>query len=237
MANTPKSNWRKFSRIAGTVVAAILLVFIAGMLFFKFVPSYGFYVVKSGSMEPSIKPGDIVFTHQAAEVHTGDVITFENKDEIVTHRIISINGSLITTQGDANKVADATPITIKDIKGTYLFKVPAIGYIINLTNNRSGWFLIVIIPTIILVLFICKDILKEAFKDDKKGSKAGKGEPQNTGESPVNTVTPSAVTQEAAAATPIVPVKKVNIEKSTSPKSNSRNWLLTIKKIVFIEKF
>jgi signal peptidase I len=166
--NKSMNSLKKIGKILGTAIAAIIIVLIVLMLFFKFAPGYGFYIVRTGSMAPSINPGDIVFTHKVGEVRPGNIITFEANGEIVTHRAVSITNGQITTKGDANKVVDPGTVTISEVKGVGLFKLPAIGYITNLTNSRSGWFLLIIVPAVALVFFIVKKILKEAFKDDKK---------------------------------------------------------------------
>jgi hypothetical protein len=53
-----------------------------------------------------------------------------------------------------------------------MFKIPFAGYINSFVSSRMGWFIAIIIPTVILVLFIVKDIIKEAFKDPKKETNA-----------------------------------------------------------------
>ena len=64
------------------------------------------YNVISGSMEPEIPVGSLVYVKSVAfnELSEQDVIAFEAGASIVTHRIVSIDSGnqLITTKGDAN---------------------------------------------------------------------------------------------------------------------------------------
>jgi signal peptidase I len=171
--NKPMKNRRKlWFQIITAVIAVFILVIIGGILFLKAVPGYGLYFVKSGSMEPTINVGDIVITGPADKIAAGDIITFENNESVVTHRVVTVEGDQVTTKGDANKAADTSKTGVSQIKGRYLFKIPAVGYLTNLIGTRQGWFLVVIVPTIILVAFLVKDIVKEAFKDDKKKAAA-----------------------------------------------------------------
>ena len=47
------------------------------------------YVVYSGSMEPEIPTGAVVFTKEGEfSPKKGDIITFHNGDTVVTHRVV-----------------------------------------------------------------------------------------------------------------------------------------------------
>ncbi len=156
-SKTQASTGKKIFKTTTTIIAVLIGLFIIMMLFFKFAPGYGFYIVRTGSMVPAINPGDIVFTGPADKIAPGTIITFDVSGETVTHRIVSISGDQILTKGDANKTADASPINKSAIKGTYLFRVPAIGYVTSLTGTKKGWFLLVILPSILLVMYLVKD--------------------------------------------------------------------------------
>ena len=63
------------------------------------------YVVYSGSMEPKIPTGAVVFTKEGAySLETGDIITFHNEDTVVTHRVVKKEEGTFITKGDANKI-------------------------------------------------------------------------------------------------------------------------------------
>jgi signal peptidase I len=163
---------KKYLNLITTGIAVIIGIIILILLFFKFVPGYSFYIVKSGSMVPAIGVGNLVFTGPHGAVEVGQIVTFQIDGETVTHRIFSIDGNQIMTKGDANKTPDTRPITLTDIKGTYLFQFPGLGYLTDFISTKKGWFILVIIPSIILVLLLVKEILKEAFKKDCPPAKA-----------------------------------------------------------------
>jgi len=56
---------------------------------------------------------------------------------------------------------------VKDssIQGMYLFKIPYIGYATKFIQTKVGWFITIIIPAMVLVAWLAKDIVKEAMSD------------------------------------------------------------------------
>jgi signal peptidase I len=178
MAKTTGYNWKKTSRILTNTVTVAIGLLIVGIIFFKFVPGFGFYIVKTGSMAPAINPGDVIFSAPAGDrVTPGEIITFEpDKKVLVTHRVIAVENGLIKTQGDANEDPDGTGISMSQVQGKYLFKIPAIGQITTILHTKMGWFMIVIVPSILLVLWIVVEIIKEVFKESgQKTTAAGQG--------------------------------------------------------------
>ena len=88
------------------------------------------YAVKSDSMSPTIPKYALVYAKQmnkseTVEFQEGDIVIF-NRNERVMHRIVSIKGTEITTQGDRNESEDA-PIHQSQIIARYVFFVPWIG--------------------------------------------------------------------------------------------------------------
>jgi signal peptidase len=152
------------------IVMAMLLVLVASLAFIYFVPGYSLYLVRSESMRPSINIGDLIITVPpggliGGEIKPGAVITFEYNGKLVTHRLQSIEGPRLITKGDAVEDADPWPITVSDIRGVYLFKIPYVGYVTGFVQTKLGWFLMIIVPAMCLVLWLIKDIVKEALSN------------------------------------------------------------------------
>jgi len=164
---------KKWIKRIGTGISIIIALAVAGLLFVHFMPGWGLYFVRSGSMVPTLNPGDLVITRPVGEIRPNTIVTFEQNDAMVTHRVIELVEDGFRTKGDANEDADPDLLTAGRVQGTYLFKIPRLGYINSFVSDRRGWFIVIIIPTIILVLFIVKDILKETFKSGKKEIKGG----------------------------------------------------------------
>ncbi len=153
-------------KIAGRIMIAVLALVLAGLGFVYFVPGYGLYLVRSESMTGTINMGDLIITGPVnGDVEEGQIITFDLNGELVTHRVYSIDGTTIHTKGDAVEDSDPWTITNSDVKGTYLFKIPYVGYVTRFIQTKIGWFITIIIPAMALVVWLAKDIVKEALSN------------------------------------------------------------------------
>lgn len=139
-------------------------------------------VVKSGSMEPTIKTGSLVVDKSAGEYAIGDIVTYkgrENLSETTTHRIIDKenqeNIELFTTQGDANGSPDSEKVTQDRILGKVIFKIPYMGYVVAFTRTLPGLIILIVIPATIIIYDEIGNIKKEIIlRKNKKGEKKAK---------------------------------------------------------------
>jgi signal peptidase len=103
--------------------------------------------VLSGSMRPSIQPGDLAVTRPipADEIEEGDVIAYypPGQSEARLHRVTSVrrdDGVWVTTKGDANSVED--PWGRVKLRGTNAYRltavIPKIGYLPVWTRGVRG---------------------------------------------------------------------------------------------------
>ena len=105
----------------------------------------GAAVVQTGSMEPAIPTGSLILIQNTKNYKVGDIVTYLDKRNIaVTHRIVAVNGDMITTQGDANNAKDR-PFEADQIIGKVQFTIPSIGRIL--------------VPTMICVSLILTAVL------------------------------------------------------------------------------
>lgn len=94
------------------------------------------YVVISGSMEPAIPVGSMVYSAQTepSTLDAGDVIVFyakETGNTPVTHRVVEnhIGDGEVITKGDANAQNDLSPVTYSSILGKMVLHIPMLGYL------------------------------------------------------------------------------------------------------------
>ena len=131
------------------------------------------YIIISNSMEPIIKKGDIVITKaaKAEDIKVNDIITYKKKDETITHRIINIenNGKEImyTTKGDNNNIEDIERILYNDIEGKYIIKIPLLGKILLILENKIV-FLILVLIVLILYFYNIKIQERREIRREKK---------------------------------------------------------------------
>lgn len=107
-----------------------------------------YVVVKSESMRPLLRRGDLVVVRRSTVYRTGDIALYRSqKVGLVLHRIIGYTpqGEFLF-QGDANDYVDPERPTREDILGRYLFHLPWLGWPFLLWGQ---WF-----PTFLLVLAV-----------------------------------------------------------------------------------
>lgn len=85
---------------------------------------YATLEVVSGSMEPTLKIGDIIVINTKEKKYKkGDIVTFKDTDgTFVTHRILSIHKKEMVTKGDNNNTQDK-PASVDQLVGKYVFRI------------------------------------------------------------------------------------------------------------------
>ena len=120
------------------------------------------YVVLSGSMEPAIPTGALIYVRATDPYRgkEGDPITFHLNQggPVATHRVIEIDATnrYFITKGDANNSPDGMPVQFSSLLGTPRFTLPAAGFIYQALSTSPGKplalaFIIVVIVTMLAV--------------------------------------------------------------------------------------
>lgn len=144
------------------------------------------YVIVTGSMKPTINPGDLVLVKKADvdTIKKGDIISFSKDGMTATHRVVAIEKDTVTTQGDSNNIHD-NPIEKKYIIGKYLFKIPKAGYVFAFTSSIPG---IILIVTLLICYFVYDFMIgsdsKSKGKHDIDSNSNNKGNSNKKSEEP-----------------------------------------------------
>lgn len=131
-AQTAEPDTKSSSIGTGWVLVSVVVVF---MVWFN----SGLFGVRptliSGiSMEPAIKPGDIVITREvtASEIKLGDVVLFSDGARSILHRVVEIQiedgDSVFFTQGD-NVAKRDEPWQAHQLKGKLVMVIPKLGWV------------------------------------------------------------------------------------------------------------
>lgn len=145
-------------------IAAIILFvgFGASMLFFS-LPFSGWKAlsVQTGSMEPEIPAGSLVFVQgvPVESLGNGDVITFksqQNEGVTITHRIVNeapLDGGLerFVTKGDANDAPDPV-VYANQVVGKVQASVPGVGSFMDFAKSPLGLILLIYIPALLIAI-------------------------------------------------------------------------------------
>ena len=150
-------------------------------------------VVISGSMEPTINKGDLLFVmgtdpedikNGTAVDQDGDVIVFDARglwfnapQEPIVHRVIGKYqiGDVwyFRTKGDANLLQDQAPVPESRVIGVVVGGIPYIGWV-KIFLTESGLLIpLLVIISALLIISIIRDIIKGDDEDQDNKNKEG----------------------------------------------------------------
>lgn len=110
------------------VIAAVIIIGYITMLIMGIRPA----VVISGSMEPTIRTGSLIFVDTTyRSLKEDDIVAFRTGGSLVTHRLVRDTGEGWITKGDANSCEDPWRISENNIIGKTVFWIPDIGFLIG----------------------------------------------------------------------------------------------------------
>ncbi|MBE6540164.1 MAG: signal peptidase I [Ruminococcaceae bacterium] len=187
-----KKVFKKAGEILGAVVIVVEVVTILLFIVTKMqggVPSlfgYNMYVIKSGSMKPELDIDDVIISrvYDGEELCEGDVVQYVSKSgekagEIITHQIVSIEGSgyeaAIRTKGLANSEADP-PIKGSDVIAVMKHKAVLLDDIYKWITHPLGFVFLVICPMLGMIIYEIVSIVRSIRKETEE---IGKGEDNN----------------------------------------------------------
>lgn len=133
-------------RLAQWLLQTVLLLYVF-ILALLIVPGFmGIHVetVTSGSMEPAICTGAVIYVKQAAfdAIEEGDIITYviDGENTKVTHRVVGIDieKQRFWTKGDANHRQDAKPVPMQNVIGIVVYTIPFLGKAAMLLTGMRG---------------------------------------------------------------------------------------------------
>ncbi len=187
----------KIGKIVSKIISGVLFlifIIILGLLLYYFIslqiynkkgsgyePAFSIYTVMTGSMTPNINRMDVVVNkriEKAEDIKVNDVITFISSSLLtpgttITHRVIGItedsDGEVCyQTKGDYNNVADQACAKFHNVIGKVIFKIPKLGLVQKVLATKAGWFLIVLIPALYVIVSDIVKIIKNKSSFNKK---------------------------------------------------------------------
>ena len=148
-------------KVIGFAVIGLLLAFAAGAGFLFLSPDYEAQVVRSESMKPTLNMGDVVIVGPVkGQIKPGDIISYERGGELVIHRVIEVEDRYLQTKGDAVEDPDPWEVSLADVEGVFVFKVPYLGFLSSFVRTSFGWGVLVILPAVLLIGYFMRDIFK-----------------------------------------------------------------------------
>lgn len=165
------------------LLSSLAIVLVIALAAISFIPrAFGYlpYAVLSGSMEPELPVGSMVFVRQVepTDIAVGDNATFYRSDgAVVTHQVYEIDpvAQTIGTQGIANKNADGiimhdaeyTPFS--RVIGIVSFCVPYLGFVNAYCTTMPG---LLVVVAVLALLVVASIVLDRVVPDEPAGKHA-----------------------------------------------------------------
>lgn len=156
--------------LCSVVGTAILVILILLCIPFAIPKAMGYqaYTVISGSMEPAIPTGSLVYVESIPpqEVEDQDVIAFyggSDSNAIITHRVEEnrvIMGEFIT-KGDANEEADMNPVEYSDYIGKVQKSIPKVGVFAQVISDPQGKLAAACMIVVAVILHLVAALLRK----------------------------------------------------------------------------
>ena len=104
----------------------------------------------------------LIIIVRSSNYKLGDIVAFKeypNDTKCTVHRIVAIDGDIVTTCGDANVGSNDEPVNIHDIKGKVLICIPKLGLVLNkvktfVTHPVTTVFIFIILIGLVVLSFI-----------------------------------------------------------------------------------
>ena len=144
------------------IIYILLIIYL--LIFVPSVFGHRPLVIISGSMEPVLKIGGILYYEKINinKFDEGDILVYTTKDHIISHRIINITDNGFVTKGDTNNTVDGELVNPKQVlgKGTD-WSIPFIGYYADYIYGHK--YLLYILLGIVII-----DLCNDSYKEHKK---------------------------------------------------------------------
>lgn len=160
-----RSTLRRAANVVGLLV--LLAVVVPFVLFAvpQLVGAQQSYVVLSGSMSPTLEPGDAILVERVepTAIEEGDIVTFGRSSESTptTHRVVEVverdGGLAFRTKGDNNENVDPALVSPSQVRGRIaslggqLLVIPQIGRVVLFAQTTLGFALLVVLPIVLLI--------------------------------------------------------------------------------------
>ena len=141
------------------------------------------YFIRTGSMSPYLEPGDVIISkkYDGGELiagRDGDIVTYygdvRGSTEMITHRVIEIDGDKIVTKGDFNNTADS-PITKNDVEAVMVYKTVVIDKIYMIISSTWGFWLFIFTPIALLIISEIVSLVKELKREKEEADENEEG--------------------------------------------------------------
>ncbi|MCU1607055.1 MAG: hypothetical protein JWP46_3520 [Modestobacter sp.] len=162
------------STVARVVLGAVALLVLLSVL--PTVAGWQTNVVMSGSMEPTVSPGDVVLVRPVdpADLRPGQIVLVDDPDrsgQLRMHRLVGVEDGRLRLRGDANPREDSSLVEPAAVHGTGALRLPALGLPAVWAAEHRAWPLAG--TAVVLMALLGSALLHRAPEDDDADDDGG----------------------------------------------------------------
>ncbi len=181
MPQRKTSSEKRYSKGKGKVIPAlcnvlgtVLLLGVISLCLPLSLPrifGYQAFEVTSGSMEPELPVGSVVFVRKVdpVDIKVDEIIAYRDGDDIITHRVTTNRTSLgeFVTKGDANDMKDPNPVPYDAVIGRVVKHVDGMSAIMSIYASAAGKVYLLLIAACGVMLNVLAKRMRESRKLEK----------------------------------------------------------------------
>lgn len=145
MGSVPEQKGGGFVPALCNVIGTLILLAVIAASLAITVPrfmGYGIYNIVSGSMEPEIPVGSVIYVEEVRpeEIQKREIIAFQSGESVIAHRVMEnkvVEGEF-TTKGDANAENDMQPVAYDQLIGRVARHYPMLGVMMEVYTSKVG---------------------------------------------------------------------------------------------------
>ena len=115
---------------------------------------------------------DMIIIHKTDNYDIDDIITFQQGERLVTHRIVDKTNDNYITKGDYNNIVDQQNVSNDNVIGKVAFVIPKCGLYIGYLQTPAGLCSMFLVAFLLVAIFILnpKEIIAnlKTFKEEQK---------------------------------------------------------------------
>ena len=116
--------------VIGTLLLLLVIAFSLPLALPRFLGVEAYHV-ETGSMEPAIPVGSLVYVDPVSPetLEPGDIVAFYSGETVITHRVVENHYfyNELITKGDANEKEDINPVRYDEVIGRVTVHFPVLG--------------------------------------------------------------------------------------------------------------
>lgn len=150
------------------IIYVFLLIYL--IIFIPKLFGYNPLVVISGSMEPTLKVGGLLYYEEIDinDFKEKDILVYELKDHIISHRVVEHLDNGFITKGDANNSYDSSIVSNTQVLGRGTnWSIPLLGYYADFIF-RHKYILKILLSIGIIDLFVDYLIKRKDRQNEKE---------------------------------------------------------------------